>query len=73
MKRKPIAYAVHLLRRLSELDEEAQKRVRWSCDQTRWFGVLYIAEGTPVLKDIESLGYRLPFDGKYYVLRRERR
>ena len=72
MKRKPIAYAVLLMRRLNELDDEAQKRMKWSCDQTRWFDVLYIAEGTPVLKDIEALGYRLPFDGRYYVLKRSR-
>ena len=67
--RKPIATAFRLKLHLEVVeDTEMRGKIEFDIRQAQRFGVLYLASTCPEIKAIEALGFRLPKEGKYFVL-----
>jgi len=66
---KPYATAFRLKLNLDRVkDEEMRKLIEFDIQQTKWFGVIYLAPSCKQILAIEKLGFRFRKSGKYYVL-----
>ena len=66
---KPYATAFRLKLNINRVkNEEMRKKIEFDIEQTKWFGVIYLAQSCKEIPEIEKLGFRFRKSGKYYVL-----